>query len=262
MKKIWRSSLLLALLSAFLLVGCAGEPEPTTGAEPTQAVVETPVQETTPEPETEPTTEPELDCEPETEPTTEPEPEPATEPTATQPTSGEVVTDLIDIANSWIELDGTRFTLGMTLDDFLSIPGVQPLISDIPTSYLGSRAATAVLLQRQNAAGRWNAALSVSVANDDNSPILFPDGRIRSISIRETDAQLWDDVAFINGIRLGDTTPEDIITMFGEPNRGHEGNIEFTMDYEVSGIGYVFTFNNETRLLVGVRMSGPLAGRN
>ena len=59
MKKIWRNSLLLVLLSVFLLAGCAGEPEPTPTPEPTPEVATTPAPEVTPEPTPGPTATPE-----------------------------------------------------------------------------------------------------------------------------------------------------------------------------------------------------------
>ena len=241
---------LLLLFSVFALVACSGN-EPVSPPEPTPAVVETPAPEEIVEPEAE--LEMPLPLEPSRVPAPTPEPAPIA--------PSELVTDLSDLANHWIELDGQRLMAGTTLDEFLAIPGVQTFVSDVEVSYLGSRAGASVSLERQNDAGRWQFAVTVGVVNDGVAPILFPDARVRSISMRADDVALWNDVVFINGICFSATTQDDLIAMFGEPTSTREGGRLVTMDYQVSGVGYSFTVNTETGLLFEIRMDGPHAGR-
>jgi len=250
MKKILRSALLLSLLSVLLLVGCAGEPESAPTPEPTPEVVQTPA------PEMEPESTPEPDPEPET------APEPAT-------ASGEIVTELTDRANYWIEFEGLRLAVGDAFTVLEEQFKIGPLSEGILDETLAPNTRVSIYFHPWADEQRIGENASVSLANLTDEEILVRDGEIFSfhISGRFVEGSLAEGFfrnesagfSFINGIEIGVTTSQEILDMFGEPTQTTETNMSLSHVFNPIPLdvqsGYTFIFDQQTDLLLRVQMA-------
>jgi len=188
-----------------------------------------------------------------------------TGPGQAQPPAG-LVTDLTNSANYWVELDGTRFTPGMTVNEFIT-RGLQ--VRDRDEETLNRTLAQSGLLTGFTFAWQdgslWRTSMQVSIRNTGNEAIVARNARIGQMIIDEQTARAFNDIAFINGIRIGVTTPEDIRNMFGEPTDVTAISATTALHYypfrdnrEVNSslmfAGYRFVFDNETNRLIRVHL--------
>jgi len=234
MKKFWRSSLLLVLLSVFLLGGCAGEPEPAPTPEPTPEVVETPIPEAMPEPT----------------------PEPEEIPTANG--FGEIVSDLADISNYWMEVDGIRYQLGApfsTLEDGFEVALVD---QDFINETIEPNQFALIAFQKRNEDTGRTATISTRIANITEEDILIRDGIVMSLSLLASDAAALNEPVFVNGIQIGSTTRAEVEAMFGEADEVIESSASVSLRYVpfgmVARVHYRFAFDLETEILNAISM--------
>jgi len=171
--------------------------------------------------------------------------------------SGDIVTDLTDVANYWVELDGIRYNVGdpvSVLSHFYQVASQQERMEEV----LPENRYTSVSFSNGEVWG--SGSIRAFVANTTNRDILVREGTIIGFSFGQTDMGDWEQVSFINGIRLDVTTEQEIIAMFGEPDSVNEATSTKTLQYNPGGglaghrINYRFTVDIDTGLLVGIRL--------
>ena len=160
------------------------------------------------------------------------------------------VTDITDVANYWIELNGVRFEIGQTVSDFegtfLEVGRIHQNHAD---GTLSAMSVSSLGFQHQNAAGR-TMNLSTGIINLTGEEIPVRDARIHSITLDAGSAEHLDSYSFFNSnIRLRETIPEEIIALFGEPDRTTGSDASPVLRFEssdwggFSGSTIVFTFS-------------------
>jgi len=176
------------------------------------------------------------------------------------------VTDLTNSANYWVELDGTRFTPGMMVNEFIARGlQVRDRDEDVLNRNIEAFGTLTGFTFAWQDGSTWRTSMQVIIRNTGNEAIVARNARVGQIIIDEQTASAFNDIAFINGIRLGVTTPGDIRSMFGEPteviaiaattalhyypfrdNRAVNSSLMFA--------GYRFVFDNDTDRLIRVHL--------
>ena len=146
--------------------------------------------------------------------------------------------DIRDASNYWIELNGVRFEIGQTVSDFEdTFLEVGRIHQDHADGNLSAMSVSSLGFQYQNEAGR-TMNLSTGIINLTNEEISVRDARIHSITLDATDAGHLDSYSFFNSnIRLGENTPEEIIALFGEPDRVTGSDASPVLRFESSDWG-------------------------
>ena len=267
MKTLRKSPLLLVLLTMFLTVGVAGctnDPLPT--LEDTPEVMATPTPEDMPEvmvmPEPEETPEVMVSSEPEETleviVTPELEETQESENMTTTSVSGEIISDLTDISNYWMEVDGVRYQIGApfsTLEDGFEVVQIdQSFINET----MEPRYLALIAFQKRNEDTGRTATISTRIANITDEDILIRDGIVMSISLMASDADALNDPVFINGIQISSTTRAEVEAMFGEADEVIESSVSVSLRYAPFGMAarvhYRFTFSLETEILSSISM--------
>ena len=158
--------------------------------------------------------------------------------------------DLHDITNHWVELNGVRFVIGQTVSDFENtFLEVGRLHQDHIDGELSAMSVSSLGFQYQNAAGR-TMSLSTGIINLTGEEIPVRDARVNSITLDSGSAEHLESYSFFNpNIRLRESTPEDIVALFGEPDRITGSDASPVLRFESSDWGgftgstVVFTFS-------------------
>ena len=182
-----------------------------------------------------------------------------------QPPAG-AASDLTNSANYWVELDGTRFSTGMTVNEFLSL-GLQARDRDEETlnRSIDPFGTLTGFTFAWHDGSIWRTSMQVIVRNTGNEAIPVRNARIGQMTIDEQTARAFSDIVFINGIRFGVTSQDDIRRMFGEPTDVTSVTASTSLNYrpfynnrEVNRslmfAGYRFVFDNETNQLFRVHI--------
>jgi len=176
------------------------------------------------------------------------------------------IDELRNISDFWVELDGTRFALGMTPDDFLA-RGMQVRDRDEETldRSIGSNATLTGFSFSLHDGSIWRLAMMVNLRNPGNDATLARNTPIVNLRIEEFGARFFDDISFVNGIRLGESTRANVESSFGAPHNVQQLATTTVLHYypferspgqrDTLAAEYRFTFNNETNLLTAVQLS-------
>ena len=178
-------------------------------------------------------------------------------------TPGFLVTDLTNPANYWVYLNGTRFAPGMTFNQFIE-NGLQYRNDNVLTTRIQPFGSFIYTFDLHDG-NIWRGVLPVIIRNTTSQSAFVPYALIQTITVDDQAQRMFQDIRLIHGIKLGVTTPEDIIGIFGEATETTEGSTWLTLDYrpfvnnrEVSpslmSAGYRFTFDTESNTLIRVRM--------
>jgi len=182
--------------------------------------------------------------------------------------SAQISTDLTDFANYWVELDGVRFAPGMRFSELLR-PGFYLRDEGVLTNSIGSNGSAMVGVHNLDGDRiRISPAITATVRNTATDGILVRDGIVETLVIdasRGQGGEHFDNIVFTNGIRMGVTTRQEILNMFGEPGESTETRLTYhpfweasftpTVSNDLRTSGFDFTFDAASGTLVRVRMS-------
>jgi len=176
-------------------------------------------------------------------------------------TASSLATDLTNPANYWVEINGTRLAPGMTVSQLLASNVVQARDESALDTVMGSFG-TAIYTFHVHDGSIWRSAVSATIRNTGQDAITLNEGIVASFAIDTFNANLFEDVVFVNGIRLGVTTRAEIIDMFGEPDVVGETTIQYRPFFDDRGdrnrslmfAGYTFTFDSETNVVTRINM--------
>jgi len=178
----------------------------------------------------------------------------------TPPPVAGIVTDLTNPANYWIEIDGVRIAPGMTVSQLLATGIVQTRDPEALDTMMGSFG-TAIYSFSIHDGTIWRHVMTTTIRNTSRDAVPLSDGKVGQISIDNFQASRFDDVVFINDIRIGVTTRAEIISMFGEPDVASDLSIQYRPFFDnrdrnrsLMFAGYTFRFMDGDDILTSVSM--------
>ena len=180
----------------------------------------------------------------------------------TPPAGNVSIDDLRNISDFWIELDGTRFTLGMTPNDFLA-RGLQVRNeADLDRSIGSNGVLTGFNFSLQDTI--WRTVIEATLRNPDNDANSTRYTPIGNMRITNDATRFFDNIVFVNGIRLGHSTRADVEAVFGAAHNIQELSSTTVLHYypfersvgqrDTLAAEYRFTFDNETNVLTAVQL--------
>lgn len=126
--------------------------------------------------------------------------------------------DVRNIANFWVELDGERFFVGQSVADIeASSFAMRESQRDILDETLAARTVTSMTFERQNAEGRL-ITLTIGIINVNNEEIPMRDAFVSVISLDDISTRNLNDHEFFAGVTIGESTKEEVLALFGEPD--------------------------------------------
>ena len=159
---------------------------------------------------------------------------------------------------------------GMTFGELLR-PGFYPRSNDVLTNTLGTNASALVGVHTHDGNRiRITSTMDATVRNIGTAAITVENAIVETLIVdisRGMDD--FNNITFFNGIRLGYTTQQEILAMFGEPRESSETSTMITLTYEpfwdasftpavsndLRTSGFRFTFDRASGNLQRVRIS-------
>ncbi|MCL2572162.1 MAG: hypothetical protein FWE11_07130 [Defluviitaleaceae bacterium] len=173
------------------------------------------------------------------------------EPGSEMPSSSE--SDIRDVASFWVELDNVRFAVGQTVADFEETKfEVAPHQQEVVAGNIAANTITSITFQYQTSAGRI-ATFTAGLINPFSVEIPMRDAIIRTIVIDSFTTRLMDSNLFIEGIIIGETTQEEVIALFGEPDDSQGTTIMYRSPNWAGFTGSSAEFTFSDAILSGVR---------
>ena len=245
MKRIVLTLLLMALLVG-TLVAC-GETDDADYPD-TSVAIETPEPEETPEP-------------PELEEDVEEDSEEEAGEVSVPSTGDGASTDLTNIENYWIELDGVRFSAGDSFARLYESFTVNPREEELLDTTLAPNRYVLVTFFHviDDRLGEGFSALIANVTDDD---ILVREGSIFGFRFDSFAAERFEQHSFMNGIQIGVSTKDEVVAMLGEPadiietdSFRHVATLYYRPIQGNFNTDFQFTFDMETGVLDRVRFT-------
>jgi hypothetical protein len=163
--------------------------------------------------------------------------------------------DLADVANYWIEIDGKRYSVTDPFNKLAADFDLVVLDRGLEDKTLSSFQKVAVGFEKE-----LGAFFLADIVNTTNSDALVKDCTVMGFSVDEYDTRKLSP-SFVGGIAFGGTTQEDILAMFGEPDRkgGPSDGSSVTLEYQPvqtnAYIYYHFKIDVEKNELTKIKMS-------
>jgi len=170
------------------------------------------------------------------------------------------LSDLQDIQNFWIEVNGVRYTLGQPLNVIAADIPVSEMQQHLLEEYLPANTTASITLQARDA-GNQLRSISLALINFSNEGVLYADVPVMAFNVsRRSGTSESFEVTFINDIRFGETTRADVEAMFGEPHVVNEMSASVSVTFQPfdnplsaafrdSSVYYRFVFDLETGTL-------------